>query len=60
MIEHNEDVPDQQQMEKSLSDALASLSLNAELDSALLAHLNLLDKYMFHTECLSQLFRMVK
>jgi len=45
--------------EKDLSDALASLSLTTELDSALLDHLNLLDKYMFHVECLSQLFRLV-
>jgi hypothetical protein len=42
-----------------LSDALAALSLSTELDSALVAHLNLLDKYMFHMECLSQLCRMV-
>jgi hypothetical protein len=46
--------------EKDLSDALASLSLTTELDSALLDHLNLLDKYMFHVECLSQLFRLVR
>jgi hypothetical protein len=46
-------------LESSLSDTLASLSLTAELDSVLLTHLNLLDKYMFHIECLSQLFRMV-
>ena len=45
--------------EAALSDALASLSLTTELDSALLSHLNLLDKYMFHMECLSQYFRMV-
>jgi hypothetical protein len=42
-----------------LTDALAKLSLATELDSALLDHLNILDKYMFHMECLSQLFRMV-
>jgi len=45
--------------EAALSDALASLSLTTELDSALLSHLNLLDKYMFHMECLSQHFRLV-
>jgi len=44
--------------EQELSETLASLSLTTELDSALLSHLNLLDKYMFHMECLSQLFRM--
>ena len=43
----------------SLSDALDRLSLTTELDSALLNHLSLLDEYMFHVECLSQLFRMV-
>ena len=50
---------DSKNAEKDLSDALASLSLTTELDSALLDHLNLLDKYMFHVECLSQLFRLV-
>jgi hypothetical protein len=45
-------------VEQELSDTLASLSLTTELDSALLSHLNLLDEYMFHVECLSQLFRM--
>jgi|SRR5277367_1885535 len=50
---------DSKNAEKDLSDALASLSLTTELDSALLGHLNLLDKYMFHVECLSQLFRLV-
>jgi hypothetical protein len=45
--------------EATLSDALASLSLTTEIDSALLSYLNLLDKYMFHMECLSQHFRMV-
>jgi len=43
----------------SLSDALERLSMTTELDSALLNHLSLLDEYMFHVECLSQLFRMV-
>jgi len=46
-------------LDKSISDALAQLSLTTELDSALLDHLNRMDKYMFHMECLSQLFRMV-
>jgi hypothetical protein len=55
----NETKPDDSALETSLTDALASLSLTTELDSALLDHLNLLDKYMFHMECLSQLFRMV-
>jgi hypothetical protein len=45
--------------ETSLSDALEKLSLTTELDAALLKHLNLLDEYMFHVECLSQQFRMV-
>src|SRR5579859_5787373 len=51
--------PSSQSPENDISSALASLSLSTELDSALLSHLNLLDKYMFHVECLSQLFRMV-
>src|SRR6202035_2861427 len=55
----NEAQTDGQVLDSSISDALASLSLTTELDSALLSHLNLLDKYMFHVECLSQLFRMV-
>jgi|HubBroStandDraft_6_1064221.scaffolds.fasta_scaffold2220795_1 hypothetical protein len=46
------------QTEHELSQTLASLSLTTELDSALLSHLSLLDKYMFHMECLSQHFRM--
>ena len=45
--------------DSTLTEALAKLSLTTELDSALLDHLNILDKYMFHMECLSQLFRMV-
>jgi hypothetical protein len=56
---HQEQQPEDKASENAISDALASLSLTTELDSALLDHLNLLDKYMFHTECLSQLFRMV-
>jgi len=50
----NEDEAD-----NDLSDALAALSLTTELDSALISHLNLLDDYMFHVECLFQQFRMV-
>ena len=45
--------------ERTLADELASLSLSKDLDSALLDHLNILDKYMFHTECLTQCCRMV-
>jgi len=56
---HHEESSDSERREKDVSDALASLSLSTELDSALLDHLNLLDKYMFHVECLSQLFRLV-
>jgi hypothetical protein len=56
---HEEQYPEEKGSEDAISDALASLSLITELDSALLDHLNLLDKYMFHKECLSQLFRMV-
>lgn len=55
----DEDLSDNRDVDKSISDALAQLSLTTELDSALLDHLNRLDKYMFHMECLSQLFRMV-
>ena len=50
---------DDGQQDKALVNALASLSLTTKLDSALLAHLNLADKYMFHMECLSQRLRMV-
>ena len=50
---------DNTKADTTLTDALAKLSLATELDSALLDHLNILDKYMFHMECLSQLFRMV-
>ena len=46
-------------VDNSLSDTLAALSLTTELDSALLSHLNLMDSYMFHMECLFQQFRMV-
>jgi len=58
---HQEGTPQEgrDETEAALYDALASLSLTTELDSALLSHLNLLDKYMFHMECLSQYFRMV-
>jgi len=56
---HIEESSDGERREKYVSDALASLSLSTELDSALLDHLNLLDKYMFHVECLTQLFRLV-
>lgn len=60
MSETHEKAPSEDHnTENAISDALASLSLTTELDSALLDHLNLLDKYMFHKECLSQLFRMV-
>ena len=48
-----------QELDKTISDALAQLSLTTERDSALLDHLNRMDKYMFHMECLSQQFRMV-
>ena len=54
-----EDSSDNGKADTILTDALAKLSLTTELDSALLDHLNILDKYMFHMECLSQLFRMV-
>jgi hypothetical protein len=54
-----EDGSDNAKADTILTDALAKLSLTTELDSALLDHLNILDKYMFHMECLSQLFRMV-
>ncbi len=54
-----EDNSDNGKADTTLTDALTKLSLTTELDSALLDHLNILDKYMFHMECLSQLFRMV-
>jgi hypothetical protein len=54
-----EDSSENGNADATLADALAKLSLTTELDSALLDHLNILDKYMFHMECLSQLFRMV-
>lgn len=54
-----DDSSDNTKADTTLTDALAKLSLATELDSALLDHLNILDKYMFHMECLSQLFRMV-
>ena len=54
-----DDSADNGKANTTLTDALAKLSLTTELDSALLDHLNILDKYMFHMECLSQLFRMV-
>jgi hypothetical protein len=56
---NNDAVVEADKPEPSLSDALEKLSLTTELDSALLNHLSLLDEYMFHVECLSQLFRMV-
>jgi hypothetical protein len=59
MGEPKEDGVDNVKSETSLSDALSSLSLTTELDSALLNHLNLLDQYLFHMECVSQLLRMV-
>ena len=54
-----EDASESVKADAALADALTKLSLTTELDSALLDHLNILDKYMFHMECLSQLFRMV-
>lgn len=55
----DEEGSENREVDKSISEALAQLSLTTELDSALLDHLNRLDRYMFHMECLSQLFRMV-
>jgi hypothetical protein len=61
MTDINKDAAvDRDKPESSLTDALEKLSLTTELDSALLNHLSLLDEYMFHVECLSQLFRMVR
>jgi hypothetical protein len=57
---NNDTVVDPDKPDSSLTDALERLSLTTELDSALLNHLSLLDEYMFHVECLSQLFRMVR
>jgi hypothetical protein len=57
---NNDAVVEPDKPDSSLTDALEKLSLTTELDSALLNHLSLLDEYMFHVECLSQLFRMVR
>ena len=59
VVQENEDTRDDKAVDNALSDALAALSLTTELDSALISHLNLLDDYMFHMECLFQYFRMV-
>ena len=60
MADTEKEVLESEISENSLSEALASLSLTTELDSALLNHLNLMDQYLFHMECLSQLLRMVR